>query len=76
MGDEQIMWANRNQFFSVSARLMRQILIDFARARATRKRGDDPAHLAFDAVAELPSSQSSIDPALLIDLDQALTRLA
>ena len=36
---EPVEWANRAQFFAFSARLMRQILIDFARAQETEKRG-------------------------------------
>ncbi len=32
-------WQNRAHFFGVSARLMRQILVDFARQRDSQKRG-------------------------------------
>lgn len=31
-------WKNRAHFFAVSARLMRRVLVDYARARAARKR--------------------------------------
>ncbi len=32
-------WQNRAQFFAIAARLMRQILVDHARAHAAAKRG-------------------------------------
>jgi RNA polymerase sigma-70 factor, ECF subfamily len=35
IGDARVEWANRAHFFAFSARLMRQILIDFARAQDT-----------------------------------------
>ena len=34
----RIQWQNRAHFFAMSARLMRRILVDFARARHARKR--------------------------------------
>lgn len=74
MGDAPVEWANRAHFFAFSARLMRQILIDFARAQDTAKRGFRSPHLdlavAHDAVASQPS------PVDFIDLDQALSELA
>jgi RNA polymerase sigma factor (TIGR02999 family) len=70
-------WESRRQFFAVSARLMRQVLIDFARAQGTRKRGERVQHLDVadlrDAV--LPAS-GGLDPVDLVDLDEALDRLA
>jgi RNA polymerase sigma-70 factor (ECF subfamily) len=76
MADQQVEWANRNQFFAVSARLMRQILIDFARSQAARKRGDGVARLPLDAISDFASPRPSIHPAQLVDLDHALNRLA
>jgi RNA polymerase sigma-70 factor (ECF subfamily) len=40
-GQPNIQWINRGHFYAVSARLMRRILVDFARAEETRKRGGD-----------------------------------
>jgi len=37
----RVQWKNRAHFFGISARLMRQILIDYARARRGVKRGGD-----------------------------------
>jgi hypothetical protein len=39
LGGAPLEGANRAHFFAVSARLMRQILIDFARAQEIAKRG-------------------------------------
>src|ERR1700729_1167113 len=44
MGGAPVEWANRTHFYAVSARLMRQILIDFARAQETDKRGHRATH--------------------------------
>jgi RNA polymerase sigma-70 factor (ECF subfamily) len=69
-----INWANRSHFFAIAARLMRQILIDLARAEATGKRGHRSQHLALSEVKEL--ARGKIDPIDLVDLDAALNELA
>ena len=48
----QVRWQNRAHFFALSARLMRRILVDFARARDYGKRGGAaPARHARRAAA-------------------------
>jgi RNA polymerase sigma-70 factor, ECF subfamily len=77
MGDASVVpWANRAHFYGVSARLMRQILVDFARAEETRKRGARAAHVNVSDLASLAQPQPSIAPADLIAVDDALKRLA
>ncbi len=71
----QVEWANRNQFFAVSARLMRQILIDFARQQSSQKRGEGAPAIHLSFISDLPTPATA-DPADLLDLDRALTRLA
>jgi RNA polymerase sigma factor (TIGR02999 family) len=39
VGGKPVDWQNRSHFFALSARLMRQILVDHARSRGYRKRG-------------------------------------
>ena len=39
IGQRDVKWQNRAQFFGVAAQLMRRILVDHARARAAAKRG-------------------------------------
>jgi RNA polymerase sigma factor (TIGR02999 family) len=74
LGEAPVEWASRAHFFGFSARLMRQILIDFARRQATGKRGRRSPHVDLSAAGAVPANQS--DPVDLIDLDQALDELA
>lgn len=71
MGSEKIHWESRKHFFAVAARMMRQILIDIARGRAARKRGDGPRHLPLDEAIAVSASGTD-----LIELDEALNNLA
>lgn len=68
--------ANRNQFYALSAKLMRRILIDFARAQETTKRGNRAAHLAITGIGELASPNQVMHEAEFLALDLALRRLA
>src|SRR6266567_2004406 len=53
MGGGGIEWANRRQFFAASSRLMRQVLVDFARAEETKKRGGREAQVKGFEMDEL-----------------------
>ena len=44
----RVRWQNRAQFFAISARLMRRILVDFARARVAGKRGGGAHQVTLD----------------------------
>ena len=51
-------WQDRTHFFAVSARIMRRVLVDAARARASQKRGGQVQHVAHSTVVDfdrLPS---------------------
>jgi RNA polymerase sigma factor (TIGR02999 family) len=74
LGDAPTEWSSRAHFFGFAARLMRQILIDFARAQMAEKRGNRSPHLGLSSAGELHDSQS--DPVDLIDLDRVLHELA
>jgi RNA polymerase sigma factor (TIGR02999 family) len=74
LGDAPVAWVNRAHFFGISAHLMRQILIDFARAQNTEKRGNGALHVTLSAAAGIVASHSDLVD--LIDLDQALDELA
>ncbi len=74
MGDAPVEWESRTQFFAFSARLMRQILIDFARAQETVKRGRRSPHVDLSLAGNVPAGQS--DPVNFLDLDKALHELA
>ncbi|HEX6631896.1 MAG TPA: ECF-type sigma factor, partial [Gemmatimonadaceae bacterium] len=64
---------NRAHFFGVSARAMRAILVDHARARNAAKRGGGGVPVPLDEVAELLSDEQAEHVELL---DDALARLA
>jgi RNA polymerase sigma factor (TIGR02999 family) len=70
IGDKN--WQNRAQFFGVCARLMRQILTDFARTRLSKKRGRGFQRISLDESLEM-----SVEPRSdLVALNDALNRLA
>jgi RNA polymerase sigma factor (TIGR02999 family) len=65
-------WQDRAHFFAVSAKAMRHILIDYARARGSAKRGGGLGPVTFDEAALAPLEK----PADLVALDEALDSLA
>jgi RNA polymerase sigma factor (TIGR02999 family) len=68
----QVRWQNRAHFFAISARLMRQILVDFARERGYQKRGGGARKVSLD---EAPLIGKGRDEAL-VAVDEALSALA
>ena len=74
VGDEQIVWQNRSQFYCVAARVMRRILVDEARKRAAAKRGGQ-LPVALEQVAAL-ADPKAVEPGTRLALDEALTKLA
>ena len=73
VGQDDVHWQNRAHFFGVSARAMRAILVDHARARNAAKRGGGGVAIPLDEVAELLSDEQAEH---VEQLDEALTRLA
>lgn len=64
-------WDDRSHFLGIAARLMRQILVDHARARSREKRGR-----AFDLVRLLDVPEPIVEsPEGLLAVDEALSRL-
>ena len=64
-------WQNRAHFFGIAARLMRQILVDYARQRKSAKRGGNTQTIALDEVAELSDEKAGE----LVVLHEALNAL-
>jgi len=69
---KQVSVQNRAQFFGLSARIMRNILVDFARSRPRSADKREPQHVSLDDALAI-SSERSCD---LIALDEALDALA
>ena len=74
MGGAPVEWESRNHFFAVSATLMRQILIDFARAQIADKRGGGSPHVDLSEAEDVPEPLPQ--PVDFLDLDAALNDLA
>jgi RNA polymerase sigma-70 factor, ECF subfamily len=69
---QRVNWQNRAHFFGISARVMRRVLVDFARERGYRKRGGGDRRVPLDEallVADAPDQD-------LVALDDALNALA
>jgi RNA polymerase sigma factor (TIGR02999 family) len=53
VGQREIVWKNRAQFFALAAQAMRRVLVDYARARGAGKRGGGWDRITLDeAVAQ------------------------
>jgi len=68
----RVRWQNRAHFLAVSARMMRRILVNAAKARDARKRGGTASHVAFDEEA-VAAPERAVD---VVALDEALTAFA
>ena len=68
----QVQWQDRAHFFAMSARLMRRILVNVARAKGYQKRGGGATQVSFDE-ALVVSHERGDD---LVALDDALTAFA
>lgn len=66
---------NRAQFMAVAAKVMRQLLIDHARARNTQKRGGGEPARSLVALEGTPSPDG-LHEADVLDLDDAMKALA
>lgn len=72
VGSQNVDAGDRAHFFSLAARAMRQIMIDYARARLAKKRGGGAPHEVLDGHEVAVEARAGE----LLDLDRALGRLA
>ena len=68
---KRIRWQNRAHFFAMSARVMRRILVDCARARRNEKRGGGAPKVSFDEALIISKGRGQD----LLALDDALVAL-
>lgn len=67
-----VKWECRSHFYGIAARLMRQILVDYARAHRAIKRGGEAVPVTLDEIAaSLPGRTPNI-----LEVNDALSRLA
>lgn len=70
---KSIAWQSRSHFFAIAARLMRQVLIDYARTKRRTKRGGVQDKVTLEDALTVAVGSTNFD---LLALDEALTRLA
>lgn len=68
----RVRWQNRAHFFAMAGRLMRRILVDFARRRRSLKRGGGAEELEFDESFMVARD----GPSGIVEIDEALRTLA
>ena len=66
-----VSWQDRTHFSAVAARIVRRILVDAARARASAKRGGGTPRVSLDQVPDVSNTRASE----LILVDEALNSL-
>ena len=71
-GAKNLRWQDRAHFFGISAKLMRRVLVDHARARGFQKRGARAERVPLDKVS-IPAPEPPVD---ILALDLALDALA
>ncbi|MDX2044926.1 MAG: sigma-70 family RNA polymerase sigma factor [Acidobacteriota bacterium] len=72
VNQEHVNWQNRAQFFGLSAKIMRDLMVDHARRTHAAKRGGDNYALSLSEADRLGQSRD-LD---LLALDEAMTELA
>jgi RNA polymerase sigma factor (TIGR02999 family) len=70
--DADIDWADRVHFYAVAARVLRRVLVEYARSHNRQKRGAGAEMVPVDEAMVVSPQASSI----VVDLDEALSRLA
>jgi RNA polymerase sigma factor (TIGR02999 family) len=70
---KDVAWRDRAHFLAVSARVMRRILVDHARAKQYKKRGGDAVRVTFDEGLAV-TNEPSLDFGALDDALEALAK--
>jgi len=68
----RVSWQNRTHFLAMSARLMRRVLVDFARSRQYQKRGGGVMKVSLDEAHGVATERGQD----LVALDEALISLS
>jgi RNA polymerase sigma factor (TIGR02999 family) len=70
--DADIEWSDRAHFYAVAARVLRRVLVEYARTRTRQKRGGGEAPIPLDQALEVGTEAIST----VLELDEALERLS
>ena len=72
LGDGNQQWNSRGHFLASMTRVMRHVLVDYARERGAQRRGGDWLRVTTGQYGALAEAR---EPVNLIQLDQVMTRL-
>ena len=67
--------SNRKQFFALAGKVMRQVIVDHARAKGRSKRGGEAVTVSLSSGATDPPAPPTATMLDALALDEALTRL-
>jgi RNA polymerase sigma factor (TIGR02999 family) len=70
--DADIGWQDRTHFYAVAARVLRRVLVEYARSHTRQKRGGGEEPIPLDEAVVVGPQAASI----VLDLDEALQKLA
>lgn len=73
--DVSVDFDNRAHFYSAAARAMRQVIVDYARARLTERRGGGAEHLPLETLEDQPIPVGE-QAEQIVAIDKALEKLA
>ena len=80
VGGDALPVANRHHFFAYASRVMRSVIVDYARARAAERRGGEAEHVVLDTLLSgqiaAPENDALRVHEALDTLEQADPRLA
>lgn len=65
--------SDKGQFMAYAAHVMRSVVVDFVRRRATARRGGGAVHVELDTRTEIPADARAIE---VLRIDEALEELA
>ncbi len=71
IGDKKISWQSKAHFFGIAAKSMRQVLVDYARKRKAKKRGEGMNNISLDDAPTIPIEADE----QILALDEALSKL-
>jgi RNA polymerase sigma factor (TIGR02999 family) len=80
-GQHSVDWLNREQFLSLAAKIMRRVLVDYARQRAAQRRGSGAERVSLhdtQIALEVDEAQAAVfrdDTVDTVAVDSALLRL-
>jgi RNA polymerase sigma factor (TIGR02999 family) len=79
LDQQRAQWTDRAQFFAIAARMMRRVLVDYARMHRAERRGGGERPLSLDADESTTGAPPELQVAAradeLVALDEALGRL-